>query len=76
MSQFDRDGEPYSNVYLRDNFIKNLDAAQIKKAAERYLDGKNFSEFVLKPESSSPSDAKPSSPSQHSPTPTTKTKKK
>ena len=76
MSQFDRDGEPYSNVYLRDNFIKNLDAAQIKKAAERYLDGKNFSEFVLKPESSSLSDAKPSSPSQHSPTPTKKTKKK
>ncbi|MBC8124702.1 MAG: insulinase family protein [Candidatus Kapabacteria bacterium] len=76
LSQFDRDAEPYSNVFLRDNFIKNLDAAQIKRAAERYLDGKNFAEFVLKPESSSASDAKPSSSSQQTPIPTKKTKKK
>ncbi|MCX6140991.1 MAG: hypothetical protein NTX15_09220, partial [Candidatus Kapabacteria bacterium] len=76
LSQFDRDGEPYSNVFLRDEFISNLTAAQVKSSAETYLGGKNFSEFILKPESSSATDVKPVSPTQEAPAPKKKSKKK
>jgi zinc protease len=50
MSQFDADGEPYKNVYLRDEFIKKLTPAQVLAAAKQYLTGTNFAEFVLKPD--------------------------
>jgi zinc protease len=50
MSQFDADGEPYKNVYLRDEFIKKLTPAQVLAAAKLYLTGTNFAEFVLKPD--------------------------
>lgn len=76
LSRFDHDGEPYSNVFLREKFIKELSAAQIKKTAEKYLDGKNFAEFILKPESSAATDPKPAAPSQQAPAPKKKSKKK
>lgn len=76
LSRFDHDGEPYSNVFLREKFIKDLSPAQIKKTAEKYLDGKNFAEFILKPESSASTDPKPSSSSQQAPAPKKKSKKK
>lgn len=76
LSQFDRDGEPYSNVFLRDGFINNLSAAQVKATAEQYLGGKNFSEFILKPESSSTTDVKEVAPAQQAPSSKKKSKKK
>jgi predicted Zn-dependent peptidase len=50
MSQFDADAEPYSNVYLRDEFIKNLTPQQVLQSAKKYFTGTNFGEFVLKPD--------------------------
>lgn len=52
MSQFDKDEEPYSNVFLRDEYIKALTPAKIMSSADQYLSDKNFAEFVLKPEAS------------------------
>lgn len=57
MSQFDRDGEPYSNYSLRDELIKGLTPAGILKSAQTYLNSKNQAEFVLKPESSAATEA-------------------
>ncbi len=54
LSQFDRNGEPYSTVFLRDELIKKLSPEQIKRAAERYLGGENLGEWVLKPEKGAP----------------------
>lgn len=51
MSSFDRDGEPYSNLNLRDELIAKLTPEQVRKAAATYLTGANVAEFVLKPES-------------------------
>ncbi|MBK7413311.1 MAG: insulinase family protein [Ignavibacteria bacterium] len=76
LSRFDHDGEPYSNVFLREKFIKELSAEQVKKTAEKYLDGKNFAEFILKPEASASTDPKPASSSQQAPAPKKKSKKK
>ena len=51
LSQFERDGEDYSNLALRDELIAKLTPAQVLSAAKKYLVGTNFAEFVLKPES-------------------------
>ncbi|MBU3699322.1 MAG: insulinase family protein [Candidatus Kapabacteria bacterium] len=50
MSQFDADGEPYSNYKLRDEFVRNLTPQRIMASAKKYLTGANFGEFVLKPD--------------------------
>ncbi|HLP27890.1 MAG TPA: insulinase family protein [Candidatus Didemnitutus sp.] len=76
LSRFDHDGEPYANVFLREKFIKELSPAQIKQTAEKYLDGKNFAEFVLKPESAASSEPKPASSTLQAPAPKKKSKKK
>ncbi len=51
MSQFERDGEPFTNVNLRDELIAKLTPQQVLAAAKTYLGGANIAEFVLKPES-------------------------
>lgn len=76
MTQFDADGEPYSNVFLRDEMIKKLTPARIKAAAEKYLGGPNLAEFVMQPESfAKTAGAKATTPQQSAPAPKKKGKK-
>ncbi len=58
LSGFERDGEPYSNIKLRDEFIAKLTPDQVQTAAKKYLAGTNFAEFVLKPESAAGKESK------------------
>lgn len=50
MRQFNLDGEPYANVYLRDAFIKDLTPEAVRDAAKKYLTSPNVAKIVLKPE--------------------------
>lgn len=50
--QFTRDQEPYSNVYLREGYIKALSPESIRNAARTYLSTPNIATVVLKPERS------------------------
>jgi len=77
MSQYDKDEEPYSNVFLRDEYIKALTPAKIMSSAGQYLSGKNFAEFVLKPELAAASALKtPEATQQAAPITKKKSKKK
>lgn len=58
LANFERDGEPYSNIKLRDEFIAKLTPDQVQTAAKKYLAGTNFAEFILKPESAAGKESK------------------
>jgi zinc protease len=50
--QFTRDQEPYSNVYLRDGYIKALSPEVVREAARKYLNTPNTTTVILMPERS------------------------
>lgn len=75
LSQFERDSEPFSNLNLRDELIAKLTPAQIRAAANIYLKGDNFAEFVLKPESERGKDPADTPASSTVAPPTSKKKK-